>query len=76
MDMPLDNTSGPFKRIAKKTIYICGDMKRKTQRKIAYIHNVDAVIALIAQIEVLTKKLGNITQNISMVHYPAPFCKE
>lgn len=39
------------------------------------IHNTDVVTALTIQIEVLGKKLDNLTQNMNTVHQPAPACK-
>lgn len=49
--------------------------ERKISRKIVGIHSINAVIALMSQMEVLTKKLDNQTQNVSIVHQPTPVCE-
>ncbi|XP_022859682.1 uncharacterized protein LOC111380372 [Olea europaea var. sylvestris] len=48
---------------------------RKTPRKTAGRHNVDAVIALATQMEVLTMKMDNLSQSVNMVHQSPPVCE-
>lgn len=38
------------------------------------MHNVDAVTALAAHMEAITKKLHTLTQSMYMVQHPAPIC--
>lgn len=38
------------------------------------MHSIDAMTALVAQTEVITKKLDNLSQLINMVHQPPLVC--
>lgn len=49
-------------------------IERKISRKIIGIHNIDSVISLVAHLEILTRKLDKLTQNMSMMHKLTQVC--
>ncbi|XP_022875808.1 uncharacterized protein LOC111394287 [Olea europaea var. sylvestris] len=48
---------------------------REAPRKTSRLHNVDAVTALAAQMEVLTMKMDNLSKSVNMVHQSPPVCE-
>lgn len=49
--------------------------ERQLIKKIASIPNINVVTSLVVQIEVLTKKLDNLAQNVIMIYQPTPVCE-
>ncbi|XP_022891706.1 uncharacterized protein LOC111406525 [Olea europaea var. sylvestris] len=73
MKLDVDEAYDLYERIAENQSMWPTD--RKTPRKTAGLHNVDAVTALAAQMEVLTMKMDNLSQSVNMVHQSPPVCE-
>lgn len=72
MDMPVKRAYQLYERIVEN--WSMWPIERKISRKTTTIHNVDTFPALVAQIEIITMKMDNLAQNVSMVHQPTPIC--
>ncbi|XP_022847548.1 uncharacterized protein LOC111370071 [Olea europaea var. sylvestris] len=72
LTIEVDDAHNLFERIAKNQVNWLTD--REGPRKTTGLHNVDAVTALAAQMEAITKKLDTLTQFVHMVQHPAPVC--
>ncbi|XP_022889000.1 uncharacterized protein LOC111404422 [Olea europaea var. sylvestris] len=72
LTIEVDDAHNLFERIAENQANWLTD--RKAPRKISGLHNVDAVTALAAQMEAITKKLDTLNQFVHMVQHPAPVC--
>ncbi|XP_022846187.1 uncharacterized protein LOC111368910 [Olea europaea var. sylvestris] len=72
LTIEVDDAHNLFERIAENQANWLTD--REAPRKIVGLHNVDAVTALVAQMEAITKKLDTLTQFVHMVQHPAPVC--
>ncbi|XP_022848704.1 uncharacterized protein LOC111371006 [Olea europaea var. sylvestris] len=72
LTIEVDDVHNLFETIAENQANWLTD--RKAPRKTAGLHNVDAVTALAAQMEAITKKLDTLTQFVHMVQHPAHIC--
>lgn len=73
MNMPIYSTYDLYERMVENQF--TWPTKREISQKIVVIHNIDVVTTLAAQMELLTKKLDNLTQSVNMVYQPIPICR-
>ncbi|XP_022876967.1 uncharacterized protein LOC111395200 [Olea europaea var. sylvestris] len=73
MKLDVDEARDLYERIAENQSMWPAD--RKAPRKIAWVHNVDAVTVLAAQMEVLTMKMDNLYKSVNIVHQLPPVCE-
>ncbi|XP_022872381.1 uncharacterized protein LOC111391398, partial [Olea europaea var. sylvestris] len=72
LTIEVDDAHNLFERIAENQANWLTD--REAPRKAAGLHSVDAVTALAAQMEAITKKVDTLTQSVHMVQHPASVC--
>ncbi|XP_022846278.1 uncharacterized protein LOC111369022 [Olea europaea var. sylvestris] len=73
MKLDVDEAYDLYERVAENQSTWPTD--GETPRKTTGLHNVDAVTALAAQMEVLTMKMDNLSQSVNMVHQSPPVCE-
>ncbi|XP_022872320.1 uncharacterized protein LOC111391352 [Olea europaea var. sylvestris] len=73
MKLGVDEAYDLYEKIAKNQSM--WPIDREAPRKTLGLHNVDAVTALTAQIEVLTMKMDNLSKSVNMVHQSPPACE-
>ncbi|XP_022883158.1 uncharacterized protein LOC111399906 [Olea europaea var. sylvestris] len=73
MKLDVDEAYDLYEKIAENQSMWPTD--RKAPRKTSGLHNVDAVTALAAQMEVLTMKMDNLSKSVNMVHQSPPVCE-
>ncbi|XP_022864581.1 uncharacterized protein LOC111384524, partial [Olea europaea var. sylvestris] len=73
MKLDVDEAYDLYEKIAENQSMWPTD--REAPRKTSGLHNVDAVIALAAQMEVLTMKMDNLSKSVNMVHQSPPVCE-
>ncbi|XP_022860049.1 uncharacterized protein LOC111380654 [Olea europaea var. sylvestris] len=72
MAINVDDAYELYERIAENQSMWPSD--KEVSRKTTGIYNVDAVIALTAQMEAITRKLDSLTHSVNMVQTPTPKC--
>ncbi|XP_022895234.1 uncharacterized protein LOC111409414 [Olea europaea var. sylvestris] len=72
MTINADDAYDLYERIAKNQSM--WPSNREVPRKTTGIYNVDAVIALTAQMESITRKIESLTHSVNIVQTPAPKC--
>ncbi|XP_022899229.1 uncharacterized protein LOC111412524 [Olea europaea var. sylvestris] len=73
MKLDVDEAYDLYEKIAENQSMWPTD--REAPRKTSGLHNVDAVTALAAQMEVLTMKMDNLSKSVNMVHQSPPVCE-
>ncbi|XP_022859404.1 uncharacterized protein LOC111380150 [Olea europaea var. sylvestris] len=73
MKLDVDEAYDLYEKIAENQSMWPTD--REAPRKTSGLHNVDAVTALAAQMEVLTVKMDNLSKSVNMVYQSPPVCE-
>lgn len=72
MKMGIDEAHELYERISYNQS--TWPIDRYMLKKLVGMHSTDAAIKLVAQTEAITKKLGNLSQSVNLVHQPALIC--